>query len=80
MGRAGEHHFFWRSNFAEIGLRAGKVGFVGVAVPAGTGISRQRDLREFRLCRDNRFFVVVGIDQHIEVARHVLAALDQHVV
>ncbi len=80
MRRTGEQHFLRRRNFAEIGLRAGKVGLVGVAVPAGAGISRQRDFRKFRLRLGNGFLIVVGIDQHVEIARHVLAALDQHVV
>ena len=80
MRRAGQHHFLRGGDFTEIGLRAREVRFVRVTVPAGAGISRHSDFGKFRLGLDDCFLVVVRVDQHIEITRHVLSALDQHIV
>ena len=80
MRRAGEQQLLRRPDVAEPVLAAVEVRLVGVAVPAGAGISRHLDVGEFRLALFHRGFGVVRIDQHIVVRRHVLAFLRDQIV
>ena len=56
------------------------MGLVGVAVPAGTGVGRHGDVLKFPLGLYDRFLAIKRIDQHVEIARHMLALLDQHIM
>ena len=79
MRRTGEHELLGRDDIGEIALRTVEVGLVRVAVPAGAGIDRHLDLGEIGLAALDHLFLVVGIDQQIEIGRHVLAFLRQQI-
>ena len=79
MRRPGECQFLRRTQTLEIVLRAVEMRFVGVSVPACAGIARHLDLFERLLGRLDRRLLIVRVDQQIEIRRHVLALLGQHV-
>ena len=69
-----------RVDVAKPVLRADEMGLVGVAVPARAGIGRDLDLRKLGLALLDRFFLVVGVDENVEIGREMLALERQHVV
>src|SRR4029078_3694466 len=61
-------------------LCAYEVSLGGVAVPTRAGIGRDLDLGKLGLALLDRFFLVVGVDEDVEIRRAMLSLEREHVV
>src|ERR1035437_1824014 len=77
---AREQQLLWRRDFLEIVLRAIEMRFVSISVPTRAGIGGHLDPFQRLFGVADRRLLVVRIDQKIEVRRHMLTLLRQHVV
>src|SRR6185369_13115111 len=57
-----------------------EMSLVGVAVPTRAGIGRDLDLGKLGLALLDRFFLVVGVDEDVEIRREMLSLEREHVV
>ena len=79
MSRPGKCQFLRAAQTLEIILRAIEMRLVRVSVPAGAGVARHLDLLDRLLGRFYNGLLVVRVDQKVEVRRHMLALLGQHI-